>query len=288
MPATHPKNWGLTRTDTRTSAVSALRWVTGTSFPNIRHRPIETPEVLRVAHAVLVLRHLVIAMGLLVEHAQALHTVDAILADLVVLVGPRGQVITAVAERDAHRGNHIGLAAMLRMHLTIQTDLPVRERYLLLVVHGIVDLVDVCQHRIVATAHAGIHVDATLELLTLAVGGKSPDVARQALRLPLRDERAALHGIHHEHELVKREFAAFQVVFNGITLHRTDGHAEFAQRVEVGVDGFTIDRHPQVGKPADNAGHRQAVIVIGLVLQHLHDVEGSELSLSVASHDYPF
>ena len=160
----------------------------------------------------------------------------------------------------------------------------VRELHLPAQAYGLVQHVDGLEDAVPLRSDAPLHVDAAVQQRALVVARQQLQVRRERPRLPTREELARFHGVHQKHQLGQREIAPGYGVLNRVALVGLNVHPEVAQRLDVAVDPLALRRNLEFVEPVQQLAHRQAVGLVGLVLQDSAEVEQLQLRLAVVGH----
>ena len=174
-----------------------------------------------------------------------------------------------------------------RMALAVETPLVVDELDLPAQTDRVVDRVHVGEHAVALGADPVGHVDAPLEERPLVVARQKLDVGHERVALARGERLAGLHRVDHEHELGQVEVPANDGVLDGVSLVGAYVAAVLAQDLDVAVEALALSLDVEALQALDNLAHGKPVLLVGLLLEDLLDVEGLELRLVVVRHWMP-
>ena len=211
-------------------------------------------------------------------NAKALEVVDfGIVGD---------QVVHALVHDDFHRRLHITLAAAAHDLLFRGVVAEIAERHLALARDRLQDAVDIVEQRVALDFDAPAYGKVTVKQVALALGRETLDRADERVGLALRQMARTLHGVHDKHQIIKLDRSRDKGVLERRSLKRLDIEAEFPQRLDVAIDRLALRRDAASLEAFENLRHGQAGDSVGLLHEHLRNVEELEF-LQIGRHGTP-
>ena len=196
------------------------------------------------------------------------------------------QVVHALVHDDFHRRLHVALAAAAHDLLFRGVVAEIAERHLAFARDRLQDVVDVVEQRVALNFDAPAHGKVTVEQIALALGRETLDRADERIGLALRQMARALHGVHDKHQIVELDRSRDEGILERRPLKRLDIEAELPQRLDVAIDRLALRRDTVSLEAFENLRHGQAGDSVGLLHEHLRDVEELEF-LQICRHGTP-
>ena len=179
----------------------------------------------------------------------------------------------------------LAVCALARRPRPVHRVVVVREGDLAALPQGALHGVDVFDRRAVLRPHAAFHVDDALECPLLRRAGEAVDLLYDLVGAAVRQEKRALHGVHHERELLERELPLPEAVFRRCAMLLINVQPHLAQGFDVAVDALAFAGDAELAQSFDDLVHGQAMLLVGVLDEHARYIEKpSALFGGLSSH----